>query len=337
MASTLPAEKERAAAQDHPDSDEDLDDLDGKLCSKDVIKCYNSEWHNADVLDQFTHTSASQITRNESPAERATPSAPPPTATKSAFSRPRTNTRVDGPPLSIPGSGIIGGLDSAKEEDEDALSAEFTKNLAAGMETLMREIAGGMPAAGGSKESTGTGPESSERDKDAERAFKAAWEAMLVEGMDGMGADAALGTEFLGSKGGPASASAKTGVSSIGEKSDFQNKIRQAMDKLKEGESNLQVMLCHTISSQSSHYQADSTPRNIPGAGGLDDTQSIEALLAQLGELGLGEDGEGDDEELSGFLENMMDRLMSKDVLYEPLKELSENVGTLPPSMLERH
>jgi len=43
--------------------------------------------------------------------------------------------------------------------------------------------------------------------------------------------------------------------------------------------------------------------------------------LSELGKMGEG--GEGDDE-LQGILETMMSQLMSKDVLYEPLKELHD-------------
>jgi hypothetical protein len=48
-------------------------------------------------------------------------------------------------------------------------------------------------------------------------------------------------------------------------------------------------------------------------------------MLAQLGAAG---DGESE-EELHGLLETMMSQLMSKEVLYEPLKELHDKVGFL--------
>jgi hypothetical protein len=48
-------------------------------------------------------------------------------------------------------------------------------------------------------------------------------------------------------------------------------------------------------------------------------------LMAALGELG-GEEGEGDVQEM---LEGMMSQLMSKEILYEPLKELDEKVRRL--------
>lgn len=49
----------------------------------------------------------------------------------------------------------------------------------------------------------------------------------------------------------------------------------------------------------------------------------MDSLLAELGKMGEG--GEGD-EDLQGILETMMSQLMSKEVLYEPLKELHEKV-----------
>lgn len=47
----------------------------------------------------------------------------------------------------------------------------------------------------------------------------------------------------------------------------------------------------------------------------------LDALLSQLGE-----GGEETEEQIQGLLESMMSQLMSKDVLYEPLKELHDKV-----------
>jgi peroxin-19 len=49
----------------------------------------------------------------------------------------------------------------------------------------------------------------------------------------------------------------------------------------------------------------------------------METLLSSLNNLGI--DGE-DEEGLQGLLETMMSQLMSKEVLYEPLKEMHEKV-----------
>lgn len=85
----------------------------------------------------------------------------------------------------------------------------------------MREIAGeaGLSPSGGA----GGGTAEDER----ARALKAAWEAMLVEGMDGN-----LGEGGLE---GIAEDKAPTGAGG------FQDKIKQAMNKMKEGESKIQV------------------------------------------------------------------------------------------------
>jgi peroxin-19 len=52
--------------------------------------------------------------------------------------------------------------------------------------------------------------------------------------------------------------------------------------------------------------------------------------LASFNDLGLGE-GEGSetDPELANLLDNMMNQLMTKDVLYEPLKELGDAVSAV--------
>jgi peroxin-19 len=50
--------------------------------------------------------------------------------------------------------------------------------------------------------------------------------------------------------------------------------------------------------------------------------------LASITQLGLGEGGGPEEEsELNGLLHGMMSQLMTKDVLYEPLKELDEAVS----------
>lgn len=59
--------------------------------------------------------------------------------------------------------------------------------------------------------------------------------------------------------------------------------------------------------------------------GGPPGPDSLESLLSSLGDLGAGED----ETELAGFLEQMMGQLISKEVLYEPLKELATSVSLL--------
>ena len=175
--------------------------------------------------------------------------------------RPRHNTRVD---ASIPSlSKASNGLGATDEADEDTLTTAFAQELAKEMENLMREISDIDPStlAGRSTEANtdGEGEIVPEKVKEAEQALKAAWEAMLVEGMNGMaGTDgdrlANLG-EILGDPGlGPKKDGAKMEASNSGKagesasqgatekkKNDFQDALKQAMNKMKETESNLQV------------------------------------------------------------------------------------------------
>ncbi|KAG6811334.1 hypothetical protein H0H92_007955 [Tricholoma furcatifolium] len=286
------------------DQDDDLDDLD-------------------DVLDQFNPQ-----------ASGVPPPTPPPTAAAAAApsssGRPRTNTRVDAPPKSAPGGlGLGAGLDSTAEvDDEDEISAAFSRDLAKGMEDLMRQLSLGEGAAG-----TGAGAGSSGdadgkdgehgnghglmNDDETAKAFKAAWEAMLIQGMDGKGHDIPGLEEFLGhglgagagEEEGSSSTGAGAGAGAGAAKTPFQSKIQQAIDKLRESESSLK----------------DSTSKSAGAAGADGLPKELEALLAAMGGAGAGA-GEGEnEEELAGLLESMMGELMSKEVLYEPLKELSES------------
>ncbi|KAF9033722.1 hypothetical protein BDZ89DRAFT_1100875 [Hymenopellis radicata] len=205
--------------------------------------------------------------------------APPPSAALPS-TRPRTNTRVDLAPPSLPGAPKLG---ATNEVQEDELSSDFARELAKGMESLMKEL--------GSQASAPAG----EMDEEQERQLKAAWEAMLVEGMNGEGSTSGLGTEYKPEAGGA---------------KDFQSTIQETMRKLKEG---------------------DASVATDP------EMQSLEALLK---DLGMGEDGEGGDEnEIANVLEKMMGQLMSKDILYDPLKELNDKFpGYLanPPSRYQQ-
>ncbi|KAG6847203.1 hypothetical protein H0H93_009558 [Arthromyces matolae] len=81
----------------------------------------------------------------------------------------------------------------------------------------------------------------------------------------------------------------------------FQSSIKKTMDKLKESEDDART----------------STSKSATGAG-LE--EGFEELLKKFS----GADG-NNDEDMQGLLESMMGSLMSKEVLYEPLKELSES------------
>ncbi|KAF9044164.1 Pex19 protein family-domain-containing protein [Panaeolus papilionaceus] len=276
--STQPTtEKKLASVED------DLDDLD-------------------DVLDQFTPT------EKEGPHLSDVPLSPVSPVPNTTFGRPRHNTTVDKPPISIPSSTSASKLDPTDEIDEDYFAAEFAKNLQEGMEDLMLKLAGeAQETAGEGDEKT---PLSAEQQQ---KLMKAAWEAMLIEGLnsDGKGLEG-LGEvmeEALGDKKdkqktpmGPEAPPLPAG--------DFQTRIKQTMEKLKQSESKL---------------------KDASGAGTSGDPSmaDLDNLMKTLGDLGL----DGDDPEFGGFLEGLMGQLLTKEVLYEPLKELSTSF----PGYLEKN
>ncbi|KAJ3772949.1 Pex19 protein family-domain-containing protein [Lentinula raphanica] len=298
------------------EADEDLDDLD-------------------DVLSEFTTTSPSRTSATAPNSQLTSPPPPPPTATF-AKARPRTNTRVDSAPISIPGSGSLGikgqGIaENAEDEDvypegpeqEAALSDAFTKELVKNMHDLMRELADEKSAeAGDDKEVKEGGSEA-----EAERLMKAAWEAMLIEGMNGM-TDTEPSTSTAA---GPTSTSSGGG-------SDFQSKIKKTMEKLKESETNMQVR----SHRHSSLVIWSNGSQNASSSASSENPETLQGLLNSLKDLGLDDlgasgEGEEDEAELASFLESMMGQLMSKDVLYDPLKELNDKFPaflTNPPSNL---
>ncbi|OAX36256.1 Pex19-domain-containing protein [Rhizopogon vinicolor AM-OR11-026] len=204
-----------------------------------------------DVLDQFNPTTAPASSLSRPPA--SSPAVNESTSSKASQPKP-SSSDVD-------------------------LEPDFAKELAEGMESLWRDI-----AKHGLNKDSGKEDETSDQREERERSLAAAWEAMLIEGMDG--------SLQHGTSDAPT-------VLKAGEKDNFQSHIRNTMNKLKESESGLK-------STDASSSAASADP--------------LEALLSQLGDLG---EGEGE-EELQGVLEAMMGQLMGKDVLYEPLKELSD-------------
>jgi len=175
--------------------------------------------------------------------EKSVSSCPPSNTTKlrtTSGNRPRNNTRVDAPPISTPGTGPK--LPITKEEDdlnEDELRDDFTRELAKGMEELVKEITNGIAigsqTGASSSEATGGSGDKEMTDEERTQAIKSAWEAMLIEGMNGTddGSSRVLAEGDVR----PKTASENTAVPP----NDFQTRIQQAMNKLKESESNLRV------------------------------------------------------------------------------------------------
>ncbi|KAF8513055.1 Pex19 protein family-domain-containing protein [Gautieria morchelliformis] len=128
----------------------------------------------------------------------------------------------------------------------------------------------------------------------ADSALREAWYKMIIQGLedgkgDGLGALPDNPGRDAHTK--EQSGSLKDEKQNMPEADDpFQKAIRQAMDKLQDSDDTLKQ-------------------------------EGLESFLSSLGDLKLDEDAEGG-ENIESMLETMMSQLMSKDILYEPLKEL---------------
>jgi peroxin-19 len=266
----------------------------------------------ADVLEQFTPAPQKQAIATPAPAASVTiegiPPAPPPTAvTTTAATTTTTTNAISEPPIPDDDPTIVGEI-----PDEDIeLAEKFTRELVKGMESLMR----------GETAAPGSAAGDNEDQSDTIRELRALWESMLVQGMDG----AAFEGSSSGGLGG-AEPLGQGGVAGPAKDDAFQSSIQQTMEKLRKSESNLQVrvVLCSVVSLYlvEIYFQADAAPKKPADP----DTASLEALMAQLagGAEGLG--GAESEEMLHGLLESMMTQLMTKEVLYDPIKELHDKV-----------
>ncbi|CED83481.1 40 kDa farnesylated protein associated with peroxisomes [Phaffia rhodozyma] len=159
------------------------------------------------------------------------------------------------------------------DEDEEGLEDAFASELAKGMESLLKELAGGEPT---KAEPTDIPPEDM-------AAIKSAWDRVFQEALE----------ESKASEEGTSGQTGSKSSTKADQSDGFQKGIKETMERLKR--------------SSETNKASDS------------EEDPLAALLASLGGLG-GGDGDLDGE---GMLESMMDGLMSKEVLYEPLSELN--------------
>ncbi|KAL9934271.1 hypothetical protein V8E36_006727 [Tilletia maclaganii] len=193
-----------------------------------------------------------------------------------------------------------------------------SKGTAAGASSS--STTGSDPSAGpsGSSSSSSTGAKKAELEDSAEgdddedympdlnedeimRGFE---EMMAAMGLGGAPGDAAGPSGASGSAAG-AAAGGKDGATAA-PPADFAEAIRATMAKLRESDTN---------ASSSSGGGGDGL--------GMPSEDELAKLFAALGNGGAGPDGEAEPE-LAKMLENMMGELLSKDILYEPLKELRD-------------
>lgn len=270
------------------------------------------------MLDQFNAPSASRATAPPPPASTAAASstAPAPAASSSA---PKVADDLFPDPD-----------DDALPDSLDSLDPQLAKDLEEGMKAL---LAGLGPGATGSSSGETSTPGTGGAGEDAfdENEFRRVMEELMKGGpgaagaadADGAGDDEALRNLLAAlSMGGggdataPASSAksapstakpAASSSSSSGpstQPANFQEAIAASMSKLRD-------------SSTSANAAAESSR---PG-----DNAGMAAMLAQM--AGMPDLGNIDSEEgLQDMLDEMMKQLMSRDMLYEPLKELADKV-----------
>lgn len=240
-----------------------------------------------DVLDEFNAPSGSTHAAAASASATAeTPKAQP---------KPQVEDAAE--------SKVSGG------EAEDVVSQDFAKELAEGMQALMKELGGQANANGeglmGGGEGAAAGDAGAAAEFNEEELMRQ-FEAMMA-GFGG-GGPATASTSAASAS----SASAPAAAGSASKPANFNDAIAATMAKLKESDA----------SATSSSAAADNPFAGLSGAEG----EEMAKLLAALGGSGdlSGLEGAMDNPELTKMLEGMMDELMSREILYEPLKELRD-------------
>ncbi|KAG0264939.1 Peroxisome chaperone and import receptor [Mortierella polycephala] len=215
-------------------------------------------------------------------AKPATPVKP--TATQKAGPAAASSSTTSSKVARTPESLLLHPEDLS-DDDGDALDAgldtEFSKQLAAGMEELMKEMNG-----------------NTELQKSFEEMFKGLDVNGKVSGTEAPstpGAPAASGAAAAAA----AAAAAVAAASAQGSKtaagaSSFQDRIAKTMDKLKDSSEQVEAQVAE---------------------------ESEEALMAEMMKQmeGMAEGGD-----FQNVLEGMMEQLMSKDILYEPMLDLKQ-------------
>ncbi|GAC94659.1 hypothetical protein PHSY_002232 [Pseudozyma hubeiensis SY62] len=284
------AQKAPPAAAAAEDDVDDLDDLD-------------------DVLDEFNQPSGSASTQKPSSSLGTASDATATAATSTTTAAKDTSSTTAGTAATAPG-GVAGAEDDAGLDD--MLSEDFAKELAQGMQALMKELGGeantnaeGLLSGAGANAGAGAAGGQEFNEQELMKQFEA-----MMAGFGGAGAAAGAASSDAGpsARSAPA-ASASTAPTKPG---NFNDAIAATMAKLKESDASA------TADSASS----DNPFAGLSGAEG----EEMAKLLAALGGSGdlSGLEGAMDNPELTKMLEGMMDELMSRDILYEPLKELRD-------------
>lgn len=248
------------------------------------------------MLDQFSHAST-EAGNTQATGKDASPSKPSPCASDAGSTASAATHKIASVEEEDADDGIDEGLPPGID---DALSKQFAAELARGMDEMFGPgaSAAAKDAASSKEASVGPGlePEMSE-----DEMMKQFGKIMAEMGLGGR----------AGSSGTSAGVATTAGSSSVStaepqRPADFQDAIKLTMSRLRESSSS-----------------------TAGGSGGSDpfgdfSEEDLAKLLSSLGENGEVPEGE---EGMTQMLEKMMGELMSKEVLYEPLKELRDKVS----------
>lgn len=254
------------------------------------------------MLDEFNQPSSSAS------APKST------TAAKDSTTNAATSAVSANEPTDRTGAQAAGEGDGAGSDE--VLSEDFAKELAQGMQALMKELGGsantdaeGLMGNGAGAEA-GAGAGASGQDFN-EAELMRQFEAMMA-GFGGAPSSTAGPSTSSAAPAAGANASSSTSATATSKPANFNDAIAATMAKLKESDA----------SATADSATSDNPFANLSGAEG----EEMAKLLAALGGSGdlSGLEGAMDNPELTKMLEGMMDELMSRDILYEPLKELRD-------------
>ena len=222
--------------------------------------------------------------------------------------------------------------DGSDDEDFEAIfAAELAKEMEkmmAGLKPSADDVAGASTASSdesdnkGKRKAGSSAPKAPTNESEEEKQLREAFEKMLATadegGENGLGDDLSLEqlTKLMNGLGGVAaggSTAKKSGstASARGKQPTFQETIAATMSKL-----------------------AESDAQEKAQTGAASSKDPLAALMAQmeaLGGPGAAGLGGGDDENLPELLDGLMDQLMSKEMLYEPITELRTKVSSRGP------
>ncbi|WFC94140.1 Peroxisome chaperone and import receptor [Malassezia brasiliensis] len=179
--------------------------------------------------------------------------------------------------------------DAGDGDGDDPLSDEFVQELTRNMEAFMAQMGQNMPERPAVPDSKAEGGNKSTL---AEDEMMKQFERML----SGAKEDASGG---------------KPSTNAPSSDASFQDVIQATMAKLKQSNAD---------ANADARAKGANDPSNLFANLGLDGNTDLAQMLEALGNAGEGEGG--DMSELSKMLSSMMDDLMNKDVLYEPLKDM---------------